>query len=205
MICSWLLWRSGKRGNPRLIENVWTSMHSSWFLRWSGKRGKPKLTKNVRISMFLSRFLWWSGTRGKSRIIWDVCISIYFSWFLRWSEDMQECCVANAQHNRNESNAHQHSHSSDGAAYINNGFVQNKFSKHLYGIRTIVLCISHKIRQEGIQYTSRCSQKQTIRSMNQWSLWQSCYLWTWEEMQNPALRMPGHKKWNLNTSVFLQK
>ena len=38
---------------------------------------------------------------------------------------MQECCVADAQHNRNESNAHQYSHRSNSVAYINNEFCTN--------------------------------------------------------------------------------
>ena len=38
---------------------------------------------------------------------------------------MKECCVADAHHNRNESNAHQYSHRSDNVACINNEFCTN--------------------------------------------------------------------------------
>ena len=39
---------------------------------------------------------------------------------------MQECCVSDAEHNSNESNAHQYSHGGNSAAYINNEFCTNR-------------------------------------------------------------------------------
>ena len=45
-LVEWAAWK------PRIIQNAWISMHCSGFLRWGGKRGKPRIIENVLFHTF---------------------------------------------------------------------------------------------------------------------------------------------------------
>ena len=79
---------------------------------------------------------------------------------------MQQYCVADAQHNRNESNAHQYSHTGDGVAYIVDEFCTNHiFCEFVWNRNNCALHITQDPQGRDPVYIRMCTN--TNNSLNE--------------------------------------